>query len=141
MNPQNLVRTIVVGVVCTAIMTCFALIAPLFGVTPTNVPNLMAVTFGLTPVIGWVAFFVMGCCFALIYAFCYTVLPMQGVMKGITYGVFPWLVIQMVMMPIMGVGFFSGSMGMALGSLVGYLLFGCCLGYLYRPMLVVKPAH
>ncbi|MBI4042897.1 MAG: hypothetical protein HY391_05415 [Deltaproteobacteria bacterium] len=141
MNPQNLVRTIVVGVVCTAVMSGFALFAPLFGVTPANVPNLVAMTFGLTPVIGWVAFFVMGCCFALIYGLCYNILPLQGVMKGITYGVFPWLVTQMVMMPMMGIGFFSGSMGMALGSLIGYVLFGCCLGYLYRPLLVMKPAQ
>lgn len=67
--------------------------------------------------------------FPLIYAFLlYRILPGAPVVKGITWGVGLWLLAQVVVMPMMGVGFFSGGMMPAMGSLMGHLAYGALLG-------------
>jgi hypothetical protein len=40
----------------------------------------------------------------------------------------PWLMAQVVVMPMMGMPLFSGSMAMAMGSLVGHLVYGVVIG-------------
>jgi hypothetical protein len=40
---------------------------------------------------------------------------------------------QLIVMPMMGAPLFSGSMVLALGSLVGHVVYGGVLGMLYRP--------
>ena len=44
---------------------------------------------------------------------------------------FPWLAAQIVVMPVMGMPLFSGSVSMATGSLVGHLVYGAVLGVVY----------
>ena len=49
-------------------------------------------------------------------------------MKGITCGVILRLLAQVVVMPMMGAGFFSGSVIAAMGSLIGHVAYGYLLG-------------
>ena len=58
-------------------------------------------------------------------------LPGRGLVRGATYGVVPWLLAQLVVMPMMGAGFFSGSFVSAAGSLMGHLVYGAVLGAIY----------
>ena len=51
-------------------------------------------------------------------------------MKGITWGLVLWLLAQVVMMPMMGAGFFSVSVMPAMGSLIGHLAYGWLLGWI-----------
>jgi len=68
-------------------------------------------------------------CVALIYAnVALTRLPGPGAARGALYGLAPWLVAQIVVIPMMGMGLFSGSMLLAGGSLIGHLVYGVVVG-------------
>jgi uncharacterized membrane protein YagU involved in acid resistance len=58
-------------------------------------------------------------------------LPGPGFVRGALYGLFPWVVAQLVVMPMMGAGPFGGSFGAAFGSLMGHLVYGAVLGGIY----------
>jgi len=59
------------------------------------------------------------------------------------YGIFPWLLAQIVVMPMMMVmgggsyisGLFSGSIMMAMASLAGHLIYGAFLGIICKPQI------
>jgi uncharacterized membrane protein YagU involved in acid resistance len=55
--------------------------------------------------------------------------------KGLFYGGIVWLMAQLIVMPMMGAGFFSShlpqGMMMAAGSLMGHLIYGGALGVVY----------
>lgn len=71
--------------------------------------------------------------FPLIYAFVlYSVLPGSPALRGIAWGAILWLLAQVVVMPMMGAGFFSANAGglmAAMGSLLGHLVYGWFLGF------------
>ena len=50
---------------------------------------------------------------------------------GALYGVAPFLVAQVVLMPMMGMPLFSGSVPLAMGSLIGHLIYGAAVGAVY----------
>ena len=58
-------------------------------------------------------------------------LPGPPPLRGAIFSLIPWLMAQLVVMPAMGMGFFSGSAPAASGSLLGHLLFGAVLGLAY----------
>jgi uncharacterized membrane protein YagU involved in acid resistance len=70
--------------------------------------------------------------FPTVYVFAlYAYLPGAPVLRGTTWGLVLWLLLQLVVMPMMGGGVFSSSMGgmmAAVGSLMGHLLYGSLLG-------------
>jgi hypothetical protein len=43
----------------------------------------------------------------------------------------PWLLAQVVVMPMMGMGLFSGAMNLAMGSLIGHIIYGGVVGAVY----------
>jgi uncharacterized membrane protein (DUF485 family) len=51
--------------------------------------------------------------------------------RGATYGLAPFLMAQLIVMSMMGMPVFSGSATMAMGSLVGHLVYGGVLGGIY----------
>ena len=57
------------------------------------------------------------------------------VIKGLLFGVIVWLIAQSVVMPMMGAGLFSSNlpqgMMLAVGSLLGHLLYGGVVGLVY----------
>jgi hypothetical protein len=48
---------------------------------------------------------------------------------------------QLVVMPMMGMPVFSGSMPMAIGSLIGHLVYGAVLGGIYGAEAEVRVAR
>lgn len=70
--------------------------------------------------------------FPLAFAFLlYRYLPSPPVAKGITFGVLLWLTSQVVVLPIMGAGFFSdhiGGLRAVVASLLGHVVYGWSLG-------------
>ncbi len=55
-------------------------------------------------------------------------LPGPAAARGALYGIAPWLMAQLAVMPMMGMPVFSGSVAMAMGSLVGHLVYGATVG-------------
>jgi hypothetical protein len=125
-------RAVAAGVLGTAVMTVVGLyIAPLMGMPAMNPAEMLAGAMGGNMALGWIGHFMIGTVLALGYALFGGVLPGSGAVRGALYGIAPFLLAQIVVMPMMGMPFFSGSASMAMGSLVGHLIYGAVVGAVY----------
>lgn len=132
MNTLRAGKAIIAGVTGTAAMTALMLMAPAMGLPPMNVGAMLGAMMGGSTVLGWVAHFTVGAILALAFAALVAPrLPGPSLVRGMAYGVVPWLAAQLVVMPMMGAGFFSGSLAAAAGSLMGHLVYGAVVGVVY----------
>ena len=123
-------KVIVGGVLGTLAMTAVGVfVAPMMGMPPMNPAEMLAMKMGGSSVLGWTGHLMIGTVLALIYAkFALGRLPGSALMQGALFSMAPWLMAQLVVMPMMGMGLFSGSMQLAIGSLVGHLMYGVVMG-------------
>ncbi len=129
----NLKRAVLAGLVGTAAMTALMLAAPMMGMPRMNIGEMLGSMMGGVTALGWMAHFMIGTVLAVGYAaFFADRLPGPPAMRGMLFGLAPWLLAQVVVMPMMGAGFFSGSMLVAAGSLMGHLVYGAIVGVVYR---------
>ncbi|MBI3181524.1 MAG: hypothetical protein HYZ28_05220 [Myxococcales bacterium] len=129
MKRFNVKRAVIGGLAGTAAMTALLLTAPKMGLPPMNVGAMLASVMGGSLVLGWMGHFIIGTLLAMGYAALFAKrLPGPGLVRGALYGLLPWLMAQMVVMPMMGAGLFSGSFLAAAGSLMGHLVYGGVLG-------------
>jgi uncharacterized membrane protein YagU involved in acid resistance len=128
-------RAALAGLIGTTAMTIIAAwVAPVMGMPPMNPAEMLAGAMGGSLVLGWIAHFMIGTVLALIYAVVAPYLPGPAAARGALYAIAPFLVAQIVVMPMMGMPFFSGSMTMAMGSLIGHLIYGAVVGVTYGPV-------
>ncbi len=120
------------GLLGTPAMTALMyLLAPVFGVNTDIVAMLGEVLGGwrmgmLVHILNGAVIFPAAFVFLL-----YRFLPGSPITRGITFGVLLWLTSQVLVMPIMGAGFFSlhiGGVKAAAASLLGHLVYGGLLG-------------
>jgi hypothetical protein len=128
-------RAIAAGLVGTAAMTVVGLwVAPLMGMPAMNPAQMLAGAMGGNLALGWMAHLMIGTVLALIYAVAAPALPGAPVVRGALYGIAPFLMAQIIVIPMMGMPLFSGSVVMAMGSLVGHLVYGGIVGGVYGPV-------
>jgi uncharacterized membrane protein YagU involved in acid resistance len=128
-------RGVAAGVVATAAMTAVGLwVAPLMGMPAMNPAAMLAASMGGMLALGWIAHFMIGTVLALIYAIVAPWLMGPPVLRGALYGIAPFLLAQLVVMPMMGMPIFSGSAVLAMGSLIGHLVYGSVVGGVYGPV-------
>jgi uncharacterized membrane protein YagU involved in acid resistance len=122
-------RIVLAGVIGTAAMTMVGLWgAPMMGLAPMNPATMLAGAMGGMVAAGWAAHFMIGITLAFGYALVSAYLPGPPAVRGAMYAVAPWLMAQLVMMPMMGMPIFSGSAMAAMGSLIGHLVYGATIG-------------
>lgn len=132
MHP-NVVRSMIGGFAGALVMTgMMYMVAPMMGLR-MDIAQMLGSMLGNNWMAGMMMHFVNGTViFPLIYAYLlYQWLPGGPTVKGVTWGVILWLLAQIMVMPMMGGGFFSMAMGgmmAAMGSLIGHLLYGGILG-------------
>jgi uncharacterized membrane protein YagU involved in acid resistance len=125
-------KAIFAGLAATVAMTALMLMAPAMGLPPMNIGAMLGSVMGGGAAIGWIAHFMVGAILALAFAALFAQrLPGPSFIRGMLYGVLPWLAAQILVMPMMGAGFFGGSAAAALGSLMGHLVYGAVLGAVY----------
>ena len=130
---MNIGRVAIAGMVGTGVMTAVGLwMAPLMGLPPMNPAVMLAGAMGGNLALGWAAHFMIGVTLAAGYALIGSRLPGPGFARGAVFAIAPFLMAQILVMPMMGMPLFSGSVGMAMGSLVGHLVFGAVVGGIYR---------
>ena len=84
---------------------------------------------GGVAVLGWMGHLMIGVILALIYAsIAASRLPGAPAVRGALFSLAPWLMAQVIVMPMMGMPLFSGSMTLATGSLIGHLAYGVVVG-------------
>jgi len=76
----------------------------------------------------------IGTILAGMYALVGSRLPGPPALRGALFGIAPFLMAQIVVIPMMGMPLFSGSMVMAMGSLIGHLVYGAVVGQVYGPV-------
>ncbi len=140
-------KAIIAGLAGTVIMTLFTYMGLLMNIN-MNIPAMLSTMLGGNLIIGWIMHFMIGIILALNYGIIfYNNIKINSVwLKGAIFGIIPWLMAQVIVMPMMsimngmsyGAGFFSGSFKMATASLVGHLIFGAVVGIIYKPCLKVK---
>jgi hypothetical protein len=126
-------RTILGGFVGTAAITMMMyFVAPMMLGHPMDIAKMLGSMLGDSWWAGMMMHFVNGTIiFPLIYVFLlYGVLPGRPAVKGIIWGISLWLMAQVVVMPMMGAGFFGGSVMAAMGSLMGHVGYGGLLGWI-----------
>ncbi|TSA27176.1 MAG: hypothetical protein D4R68_06040 [Ignavibacteriales bacterium] len=139
----SLKSALIAGFVGTVAMTVFTYMAPLMGFS-MDIPKMLSSMFGNILVVGWFMHFMVGIILAVSYGFIfYNKLSFSNsIVKGAAFAILPWLMAQLVVMPMMtsiqGMGFstglFSGSFLIAMASLMGHLLYGAVVGKLYKPV-------
>jgi uncharacterized membrane protein YagU involved in acid resistance len=128
----NFPRAVIAGLVGTVAMTLVGLFAaPLMGLPPMNPADMLAGAMGGNLMLGWGGHLMIGVVLALGYAAVGSVLPGPGITRGAIYSIAPFLMAQILVMPMMGMPLFSGSVSLAMGSLVGHLVYGAFLGGVY----------
>jgi uncharacterized membrane protein YagU involved in acid resistance len=129
----NLKRAVFAGLAGTVAMTGLMLAAPMMGMPRMNIGEMLGSMMGGVTALGWAAHFMIGTALAVAYAaFFAERLSGPAVVRGMLFGLAPWLLAQLVVMPMMGAGLFSGSMVAAAGSLMGHLVYGAVVGAVYR---------
>ena len=136
MNKPNLSRAVGAGIAGTIVMTLFAMMAPVMGMPEMNIPRMLADFMSFPVVVGWLAHFMIGTVFAVAYAYILvSKLPGHPVVKGILFGLIPWFMAQIAVNPMMGAGVFAlntpAPLMMVMGSLVGHVVYGAVVGFVY----------
>lgn len=125
-------RAVAAGIIGTLVMTAVGLwVAPLMGIPAMNPANMLAGAMGGSLVLGWAGHLMIGTVLALIYAAVAGWLPGAPAVRGALYGIAPFLMAQIVVVPMMGMPLFSGSAVLAMGSLIGHLVYGAVVGGVY----------
>jgi len=137
---MNARRAAAAGVIGTVAMTILFFLEPLLGLPRMAeggiLSTVMSATVAHVPVGfvgGWVVHFTVGIALALFYAAAVANrLPGAPAVRGALYGALVFLGAQLVVMPLVGAGIFSGGdPARVLGSLAGHLVYGGVVGWYY----------
>ncbi|MEO6443543.1 MAG: DUF6789 family protein [Gemmatimonadaceae bacterium] len=124
-------KAVLAGIIGTLVMTAVGVwVAPMMGIPRMNPAELLAQPMG-SLALGWVGHLMIGSILAIIYAAVSGRLPGAPWMRGALFSIAPWLMAQLVVMPMMGMPVFSGSATLAMGSLIGHLVYGAVVGAVY----------
>jgi len=109
--------------------------APLMGFE-MNIPKMLANTMNAPLAAGWAAHFMIGEILAVAYASIFIKITkiITSLKAGALYGLIPWFAAQVMVIPMMSIlgggsyftGLFSGSVIIAMASLLGHLIYGGC---------------
>lgn len=137
----SLQSALIAGIIATAAMTIFTYMAPLMGFE-MNIPKMLANTMGAPIILGWIVHLMIGEILAINFAavFLTATGKVPDIKSGAVFGLLPWFIAQVMVMPMMTImnggsyidGFFSGSIMIAMASLVGHLIYGGVLGGVYK---------
>lgn len=139
---RNWARAVLGGLAGTLVMTAVGLwAAPMMGIPRTNPADMLAGAMGGNTLLGWAGHLMIGTILALVYAVVAPRLPGPPAARGALYGLAPWLMVMLIVMPMMGVPAFGGAAATAIGSLIGHLVYGATLGAIYGQPHVAHNAH
>lgn len=128
---EKLIRALAGGFLATVVFTLFGLfVAPNVIGQPMDVAALMAPMLGGSHTAGVIAHFVAG---TVVLPIAYLIfgirsLPGPAWLRGAIFMIPVYLVAMAVVMPILGQGFFFGSLPKAMVALVGHVVFGLVMG-------------
>ncbi len=134
MNRIRIQRAIWGGFVATLAMTMLMYAAPLMGMPRMDIAAMLGSMLGGSWWMGLMMHFINGTVFfplIFVYLF-YPAVCARPWQKGLLWGLTLWLLAQVMVMPMTGMGIFSSHtpspVMSVMGSLVGHLIYGGILG-------------
>lgn len=132
----NISKTVKAGLLGTFAMTVMMILGPMMGMPKMDMGQMLGPMNPMIPMpyaIGWVLHFVIGIILTGIYAqFLINRLPGDGWKRGMIFSLFPFLVKEIMVSPMMGMGLFDGgNLMMIMGGLMGHLVYGAVIGIVY----------
>lgn len=126
-------KAVISGVLGTILMSAYMLIVPKMDMGMMLGP--MNPIMKLPYIWGWVMHFMIGATIAVIYGyFFYKRFSERRLINGMVYGSIFFILAQLTIVPMMGMGFFSGgNIEMILSSLISHMIYGTVLGTKYNP--------
>ncbi len=136
-------RVLLGGVAGTAAMTMLMLAAPLMGMPKMPMGEMLGSFLHVGTAAGWTMHVMIGVILAVIYAAVFAArLWGSAAVRGALFGVAVFFLAQLVVMPMMGGGIFSGGdMLMIAGSLMGHIVYGAIVGAISGVREVREPAR
>lgn len=136
MKAINYQKVVTAGVAGTVVMTLLMLMGPVMGMPKMDMGQMLGPMNPMVKMpyaVGWVMHFIIGVILTGIYAALFlNTLPSTGWKRGAIWGLIPFVMAQLVVMPMMGMGVFSGGqIMMIMGSLIGHLVYGGVAGLVY----------
>ena len=136
MRTHNFGKAVVAGLIGTLAMTVVMLMAPMMGMPPMPIGNMLAGFMHVPVALGWGMHFMIGAVLALGYVYIFaSKLPGSPMVRGAEFSLIPWLMAQVVVNPMMGAGVFASNtpapLLFVMGSLIGHVAFGAVLGSVY----------
>jgi hypothetical protein len=123
-------KSILGGVIGTAIMSIAMFIFPMLGMPKMSPPDMLAIMLGISITIGWIMHFMIGITFALTYTYLFAPnIKINNIyLKGAVFG-FVVFIFAQISLAILGTIFpmppMEGSMVMMMaGSILGHIVFG-----------------
>jgi len=139
-------QSVVGGLVATVVMTMVMLIAPMMGMPKMMIGNMLASFMHFLAAVGWFMHLVIGVALAFVYVYLVRDrLHTPPVLRGMLFSLVPWFLMQIMVMPMMGMGIFGSKSPepalMAIGALIGHLVYGLTLGWVARPVLTYEASQ
>jgi uncharacterized protein DUF6789 len=132
MRKPSMTRAMLAGFIGTVAMTFLGFIASRVGVPIFSWAKAFSGYLGGNPLFGYFMFFVGGVLLAMVYVGVFhDRLPGHSWKRGLFFAVMMWILTGAALAPLMHMGFFMGSVMLAMGTLASYMLYGAILGYLY----------
>lgn len=141
---NNVFKGIVAGLIATVVLSILMVMKNSMGMLPEmDIIKMLAGMMGGAAIMGWAAHFMVGAGYGAAFSLFHHKLPGSTLLiKGIVLGVIGWLVMMVMLMPMMGAGFFGLSFGMMapVATLMLHMIFGAVLGVSYN-MLAGNNGH
>ena len=133
MNMIKLKQGLLGGIIATVVMTMLMLVAPMMGMPDMKIGNMMAGFMGIPVWLGWAMHLMIGIVWTMVYVFLVKDrLTLSPAIKGMLFALLPWILMQLMVMPMMGMGVFSANapnpVMMMVGTMMGHLVYGLVLG-------------
>ena len=126
----NVGKAVLGGVIGTTVFTAMMyMVAPMMGVH-MDVADMLSHAMKVSWTMGMILHFMNGVIvFPLIYAFVvYPLASGSPPVRGIIWGVVLWLLLEVALLPMMGMKFFGPNMRGATASLINHIIYGAILG-------------
>ncbi|MDO8367454.1 MAG: hypothetical protein Q7T20_11695 [Saprospiraceae bacterium] len=127
---SNISKSVLAGIIGTAVMTMVMFIAPMMGMPKMSPPEMLAAMMSVPVSLGWAMHFMIGIIFALgyVYLFAPRVKTQNLFVKGAIFG-FAAFIFAQIIMAVMGMFLpipeMEGSMlAMIIGSILGHVVYG-----------------
>lgn len=139
-------QSVVGGLIATVVMTVVMLIGPMMGMPKMMIGNMIASFMHFLAAVGWSMHLMIGVAWAFVYIYLVRDrLHTTPALRGMLFSLVPWFLMQIMVMPMMGMGVFGSKSPepalMTMGALIGHLVYGLTLGLVTKPALTYQASQ